>query len=321
MTASVLSPSLIEDPELAIREKPRAMPDESDKPGRPILVTGGTSHTGERVVARLLARGEQVRILTRDPDKPYRLGMNLDAVGICRGDLTAPWTLWEALEGCRALVNVAHIRFGETCVRACNALGVSRLVVMSSTRILTRWPCETSRAVARGESAVATSDLDWTTLRASMIYGGPRDNNVTRLVRWIQRHRWAPLVAGGRGLIQPVFVDDLADLIVRVLDEPSAIRRRFTVAGPEPISYRMLMQLLARELNRPVRFVSVPGGAAVAGAWILERFAPGLRIRMEQVRRLLEDKVSDIGETKAALDFSPRPIEDGVRVKLAAMDR
>lgn len=280
---------------------------------------GGTSHTGERVVERLRARGDRVRILTRDPEKPARLGMNLDGVEIARGDLTAPWTLWEALDGCRALVNVAHIRHGATCARACRAIGVRRLVVMSSTRILTRWPCETSRAVARGESAVATSELDWTILRCSMIYGGLRDNNVTRLVRWVQRHSWVPLVDGGRSLIQPVYVDDLADLIVRAVDDSRTHGRRVLVAGPAPVSYRDLMSLIARGMGRPVRFVSIPGGAAIAAAWMIEHAAPRLRIKMEQVRRLLEDKDFDIGETRNLLEFVPRPIEQGVRDKLAAM--
>ncbi len=282
----------------------------------PVLVTGATSHTGERVVAQLLAQGARVRILTRDAGKLARLGMDASRLDVRQGDLTAPWTLWEALSGCRALLNIAHVRYSAVCVRACRAIGVRRLIVMSSTRRFTRWPCETSRAVNRGESAVRGSGLDWTILRSTMIYGGPRDNNITRIMRWVARHRWIPLVGGGRTLIQPVYVDDLAGLIVRALDHPAAAGHVFTVGAPEPISYRALIEEIARLMNKRIWLMNVPASVALAAGIVLEKAAPRLRIRAEQVRRLQEDKAFDIGETCRALDFHPRPVRQGLRDKM-----
>ncbi len=290
--------------------------------GGPVLVTGGTSTLGREVTERLLARGERVRLFARDPQKAAHLlsASAREGIEVLQGDLRAPWTLWEALQGCRAMVHCAHIGYGSVCARACAGVGVRRLVAVSSTRLHTRWPCETSRAVARGESAIASSGLDWTILRSTMIYGGRRDNNVERLIRWVRRHRWVPLVAGGKSLIQPVHVADLAELMVKALDEGRAVRRAFVVGGPEAVSYRELMEHVAQATGRRVRFVSVPGGLAVAAAGVIEKVAPGMRIGREQIRRLLEDKAFDIGEAREILGFRPRSLDDGLREKIAAMD-
>jgi len=271
-------------------------------------------------VARLLARGESVRIFTRDPEKPARLGLDFTGAELRRGDLTRPWELFEALEGCRALINVAHIRHTRTCVRACRAVGARRLILMSSTRRYTRWPCETSRAVLRGEAAArAASDLDWTIIRPTMIFGGARDNNITRLMRWVARHRWVPLVDGGRALIQPVFVEDLADLLVAILENPASFRAEFTVAGAAPLTYRQLWEEIARIMGRQIRFVPVPGALAERAAWLAEKLAPGLRVRAEQVRRLREDKAFDFTEARERLGFHPRAVEAGLREKWALL--
>lgn len=282
----------------------------------PLLLTGATSQTGECVVRLLLERGEKVRILTRDPEKAARMGFAPPAVEVRHGDLTAPWTLWDALEGCRALVHIAHIRYAATCVRACEMLGVRRLIATSSTRRFTRWPCETSRAVLRGEAAVTRSGLDWTILRSTMIYG-PHDRNIGRLVAWMRRHRWMPLVDGGRSLLQPIHVEDLAAMVVRVLDEERSFQRAFTLAGPVALSYRQTLELIARALDRRVRFVPVPGGLAVAMARVVERLLPRGGLQAEQVRRLIEDKSYDISDACNILGFAPRAFEQGLRDKLS----
>jgi dihydroflavonol-4-reductase len=71
------------------------------------LVTGGTGYVGGAVARALLARGEQVRVLARDPGKASAL-VALGAE-VARGDILDRASLDAALVGCDTLYHVAAI--------------------------------------------------------------------------------------------------------------------------------------------------------------------------------------------------------------------
>ena len=66
---------------------------------KPILVTGATGTVGRQVVSQLLAADAPVRALTRNPEAA---GLP-PAVEVVRGDLTAPASLEEGLDGVDAV--------------------------------------------------------------------------------------------------------------------------------------------------------------------------------------------------------------------------
>lgn len=283
-----------------------------------LFVSGGTGPTASRGVRRLLSEGYALRCLVRTRERERLLPKHSN-LEIVYGDLTKPEGWSEAVRGAEAFVNFAHIGFAESLVAACERAGVRRLISLSSTRRFTRFPESTARMVIAGEGRIEASGLDYTILRPAMIYGTPRDNNVEKIVRWAGKHRWMPLVRGGGNLIQPIHSDDVVDAVVRALTRPAETRRRaMTLAGPESISWREMIETIAREMNRRLIFIPIPFAAALGGAALLE-LAPGRPIATrDQVRRLLEDKAFDITEARAALGgWSPRSFADGVRQKLA----
>lgn len=281
-----------------------------------LFLTGATGHTGSRVARRMLADGFHLRCLVRTPDHTRHLPAD-PRLQVIAGGIARPADWQDHLRGAAAVIHMAHVGFGEHIVAACAAAGVSRVIALSSTRRFTRFPEETARRVIAGEAAFEASDLDYTILRPSMIYGGDRDNNIEKIVRWLRRRRWFPLVAGGRNRLQPIFVGDLVEAIARALASPDTTRRRaLIVAGPEPVSQRELVSAVGAALGRPPVFVPVPYAALYSAAFMLEIF-PRPLVTRAQVRRQLEDKVFDIAEARAALaPWSPRPLADGLRLKI-----
>lgn len=283
-----------------------------------LFLTGATGHTGSRVAGRLLADGWRLRCLVRTPGHVRHLPVDrrLEVIAGDIGD-SSGWA--GRLGGCDAVIHMAHIGFAGTVAAACQTAGVRRVIALSSTRRFTRYPDPTAERVIRGEAAFEQSGLDYTILRPTMIFGGDRDNNLERVAAWLRRWRFLPCVAGGRQLVQPIFVGDLVEAVVRALDRTDTTRRRaLTVAGPEPMTWRSMMEALGRAMDRPVIWVPVPYVLAFSAAAILERVMKRPPATRATVRRLLEDKAFDIGEASEALGgWTPRPFDEALALKRA----
>ncbi len=281
-----------------------------------IFLTGATGHTGSYLARRLLAEGRTLRCLVHTAEHARHLPAD-ERLRVVPGDIEQPEPWQGELAGAAALVHMAHVGFAPMAIAACRAAGVRRLVSLSSTRRFTKFPEETARLVIAGEAALEASGLDFTILRPSMIFGGPRDNNLEKVVRWLGRHRWMPLVAGGRNLVQPIFVLDLVEAIVAALTRPGSIGRALTLAGPEALTQRELIEQIARAMGRPLHWVPVPMAAALTAGWLLEQLQHRPLATRDQFRRMLEDKTFDISEAKTVLAWTPRPFQEAIQLKLA----
>ncbi len=278
-----------------------------------IFLTGATGHTGSRLARRLIESGCRIRCLVHTP---AHAGFLPPSAEIVHGDARDSAALAGAMEGADACLHWAHIRYAESVAEACRRAGVRRFICMSSTRRFTRFACESSRQVIEGEAAVERSGLDWTILRCSMIYGGERDNNLERLVRYFQRTPFFPLAHGGRQLVQPVFVWDVVAAALAALSRPLSIGKAYTLAGPAALPYRVLVEEAARAAGRKkIVLVPAPHALLYAAAWILEKTMAKPPATTEQIRRFLEDKVFSIDDAVRDLDFRPVSFAEGMRRK------
>ena len=282
-----------------------------------ILVTGGTGHTGRRLVRTLADRGEVVRVLTRGPERVAAGPVGAGRVEAVAGDLTDSGSVAPAFAGCDAVVAMTHIRMAPQVIAGCRAAGVRRALFMSSTRRFTRFPEETARQVIAGEDAVRASGLDWTIIRPSMIYGSDADNNLVHLQRALERWPLHPLPAGGRMLWQPVFTWHVVAALVAALDRPVAVGRDYTIAGPEPVAYRDMVRTMLRHMGRrrllvPVLLWFLRGMSSLLGAVMRRPPLTG-----DQIDRLHEDKVFDISDARRDLGFDPVSFDAGIARKIA----
>ncbi len=280
-----------------------------------VHVTGGSGFLGSYVVPRLLSEGHQVSVLCRSVHAATIVNrMGAQAVW---GDLEDPASVDEAFQLSRAavLVNLASLGFGHgpLVVAAAQEADIGRALFVSTTAIFTNLPAASRRPRLVAESAIRDSALKWTLIRPTMIYGSPSDRNVARLLRFLRRSPIVPIPGDGRGLHQPVHVEDLARAITIAIERPQSVEKVYNVAGPEPLSLRRLVELAAAAVDRNPCIVPVPILAAVAAVHLYESLSRKPGLRTEQLHRLAEDKDFDIAAARTDLDYEPRPFEEGVR--------
>lgn len=273
-----------------------------------MLVTGGSSPLGERVLP-LLDQTADVTCLARSGQAGQRIRAARPTAEVITGDLDDPkWG--RHVEGHDTIVHIAGIRLAEQFLTA--DLTGRRVVVISSASVANpdHPLCET---VMDNEQRIAEASGDAIVLRPTMIYGSPRDKNLQKLARFVDRLPVVPVVAGG-GLIQPVHCDDIAGLAARAAEGhvPSGVH---WAGGADTTRMGGLIELIADGLGKrrmPLRL----GVDAVAG--LIHRYDLGERHKvLHAIEMLTTDRDVDAVDADL-LGRDPLPLIEGVPEALRA---
>lgn len=298
----------------------------------PVAVLGATGRTGATVCRALVAAGLPVQALIRRADTAAAPAGGADASshdGAAEAGaglpavverVLAPDPAAQAAAGAaaRSLVSCAPAEATTALLAALPRPG-PHLVLIGSTRRYSRLPDPRAAAVRALEDAFLASGRPGVLLHPTMIYGAAGENNVRRIAA-LARFGVIPLPGGGRSLIQPVHVEDLARAVVAAVARRAVAAEPIVLAGPEAVTYAEFVRAVGRAAGRPVRVLAVPLAVALAVARIAA-LIPGLpRVSPAEVRRLCEEKAFDIGPAQRLLGFAPMPLEAGLALTFRRRD-
>src|SRR5688500_11820645 len=226
------------------------------------VVTGAFSYTGRAVAEELLRRGRSVRTLTRRDAPADALAARIQRAPLQFSDEEA---LRAALRGCDTLYNTYWVRFahGETTferavantrvlLRAARAADVRRFVQLSVTNASAASPLAYFRGKAEVEEAVTGSGLSHAIVRPTLVFG-PRDILVNNIAWGLRRAPAFPVAGDGRYRVQPVSVEDAATICVDAAASGDDVV--LDAAGPETLSYKELVRLVAAAVGSRARIV------------------------------------------------------------------
>jgi uncharacterized protein YbjT (DUF2867 family) len=238
------------------------------------LVTGAFSYSGSRIAELLIESGREVRTFTHHPDREHRLRGRVQAAPYRFDD---PVALARSLEGITTLFNTYWIRFERGRTTFANAVansralfdaarraGVGRIVHVSIANPSVDSPLPYYRGKALVEQALAAGDVPYSIVRPTWIFGGQREvlaNNIA----WILRHMPVFVVPGdGRYPVQPIHVDDFAEICVRAADGSTNVVG--DAAGPDKMSFEQLVRAVREAVGRrrPILHASPTAMAALS---------------------------------------------------------
>jgi len=281
-----------------------------------VFVTGATGFTGSRTIPLLLERGWEVHCLYRESSD--RSVLPQSEIHWHLGNLENQEKLTEAMQGCDTLVNIASLGFGhaENIVKSAQSAGIQRAIFISTTAIFTKLNSQSKRTRLAAEAAIQSSDLAYTILRPTMIYGSQRDRNMYRLIRLLRRFPLIPIFGKGNYLQQPVFVDDVAKAIIQCLDQPKTIGKSYNIAGKQALTYNEVIDRIATIMDRKIYKLYLPDKIVVKFLRLLEKMRIPLPIKAEQVKRLNENKDFSYDEAQIDFNFQPCSFEEGIRTEI-----
>jgi uncharacterized protein YbjT (DUF2867 family) len=303
---------------------------------RPILVTGATGYIGGRLVPRLLEAGYAVRCLARSPRKLTDRPWATDArVEILQGDLSNGEALVDALRGCGSVYYLAHSiasagadyptqdremarRFAE----AARIAGSARIICLGGLGELGAGLGEHLASRQEVERMLASSGAPVTVLRGALIIGsGSVSFEVLRYL--VER---LPVMVTPRWMstpCQPIAVRNVLAYLVGCLSVPETEGLTLDIGGPEVVTYRDLMRIMAEELGLRHRIViPVPVLAPRLSAFWIHLVTPiGHRLAAPLVEGLRNPAVCRDGEARRLMPQRLLTVREAIRLALVRVQQ
>jgi len=299
-----------------------------------ILLTGWRGATGSAIVRRLR---EQL------PDRPL---IGLSRAGT--GDGKTPPDILAAVQSERAdmddadavrdvfarrageaslLVHVAHITWTPLVLALADEFGIARAVCVHTAAVYSKYReyAEGYRKIEAEVFAHPPARTVFTVLRPTMIYGTPRDKNMHLLIERLAKSPVFPIFGDGKGELQPVHADDLAQAVVAAVLADHAVvgGKGYDISGGSVVTYREAVDIICRELGANPRRPHLPLPVALplvrAYNAVANLAGKTPRVTVEQVERLQENKSRPHTDAARDLGFAPRPFVDGVKSEIALL--
>jgi NADH dehydrogenase len=280
-----------------------------------VAITGGTGFVGRHLAWALLADRHEVVLVARGVDKrdPSILDSGAEYVAASTDDADA---LGRAFAGCEAVAHFAginreigsqtyervHIRGTSAVVDAARAAGVRKILYLSFLRARPHCGSRYHESKWAAEEIVRTSGLDYTILKAGVIYGRG-DHLLDHVSRALFTFPVFPLVGLRPTRLRPVFVGDVVRLAQAAVIDTRLSRRTIAVLGPEELGAGDAIRRIATAVGRTVPVVRAPVAFHRIVGWVFERTMTIPLVAAAQVR-ILSESVTE------PLPFADTPPED-----------
>ena len=286
--------------------------------GRLVTITGGSGFVGGHLAQALLKRGCRLRVVSRHPERAFRLRTlaDLGQIEFVRGDTTRPATIARAFDGAYGAVNLVGAFAGD--VDALQGAGAGRIATLAKAAGAQAFvhvsalgedagaASEYARSKAEGETAVRAAFPTATILRPPVLFGED-DNFVNLFAKLIARLPVLP-VFGPAAKLQPLNVDDACEAIANALADPARHGgKTYEIAGPEAISMLEINRRIATAQGRKRTFVALPDSISAAFA-TLTGWLPGAPLTSDQWALLKAGSAPSGRNGLDPLGVKPRPL-------------
>jgi len=291
-----------------------------------ILITGATGYIGRHLVARLVAQGERPRCLVRDTKRGAAI-LPADKVELVRGDTVDSATLQEAVRGIDTIVHAAFItadhkestgnHYEDTNVRgtanliqAAKDAGVKRIIEISGLGTKEDKPGSYMQGRFLAEKMLKESGVDWTIIQPSVLFGkdAPFIKGLADLIRTAPV---VPLIGGGKTLFQPIYVEDVVTVIIKVLEDPARTSgKTYTIGGPAYYSFSQVIDILLETMHKSRIKAPAPTALVGIGAAMMEAVLPRPPLTKAAMTLFSFNNTTDLRSVERDFGFTPVSFSD-----------
>ncbi|WP_137937985.1 NAD(P)H-binding protein [Chitinivorax sp. B] len=281
-----------------------------------ILLLGASGFIGRHLACHLSQAGHRVIGVSRNPDHN-----NPHVAQWHRADLNTlltPASWLPLLHDVDVAINAVgilteagdnrfdtlHAKMPSALFLACEKARVCRVIQISALGAAVDAPTEYWRSKARADEVLLSRALSGYVLRPSVVFGP--DGDSSRVMMQLATLPALMLPEGGQYTMQPVHIDDLCGLILRLLSEEPAVQRVIEVVGPRPMSMRDYIVTLRNGMGLGGQWVvAMPANLADLAARLAQHI-PGSVFNPDSLTMLRVGNIAPTGTTQSLLSREPR---------------
>lgn len=275
------------------------------------VVTGAFGYIGKYIAKALLERSRIVCTITTHPNKPNPFGPTVKAFSYSFNDRDA---LTQTLHGADTLYNTYWIRFPfdgltyeqalentNTLFRCAKEAGVKRIVHIGVTRASLDSDLPYYRGKAIQESMLRECGVPFSIVRPTLVFG--KEDILVNNIAWLIRKSPVFLIFGsGRYRVQPVFVEDLAEIAIQ--QSTSTSGSMVDAIGPETFTFQELVALIAENIGKDPKVVKVPASLGIFSGRILGVFLRDVLLTRNELKGLMDEMLTSDQAPNGTTSFS-----------------
>jgi len=294
-----------------------------------ILVLGGSGFLGRYLVPRLDAAGYRITVPTRNRERARHLIL-LPKTDVVETNIHDDGDLDRLMSDSDIVVNLVgilhgrlggvnepygpdfgrvHVRLMERLLAPARRHRVTRLIQVSALGVTDNDPATLPsrylRSKAAAEKLLRESGINWVIFRPSVMFG-PGDSFLSLFAR-LQSVLPVVAVPKADAKFQPVYVSDVADAILKGVDDPAMVGRTFELAGPDVYTLRELIHLAGRYSGHERRVFDLPLALGHVQALFMEKMLGRTLISRDNLMSMKVDNVAS-GPIDPELGIVPTPV-------------
>jgi NADH dehydrogenase len=278
-------------------------------------------YIGRHLVARLVAQGERPRCLVRDISRAKRI-LPADKVELVEGATTSPASLGAAVQGVDTIIHAAfltadrkqstgneyektNVQGTASLIKVAKKAGVKRIIEIGGLGTKPDKPGSYMQGRYLAEKMLKESGLDWTIIQPSVLFG-KNAPFIKGLVDLIRTSPVVPLIGGGKTMFQPIYVEDVVTVLIKVLQDPTGTTNRtYTIGGPVYYSFTQIIDVLLKTMHKQRIKVPAPTTLVGVGAAVMEAILPKPPITRAAMTLFSFDNITDLKSVQRDFGFTP----------------
>jgi uncharacterized protein YbjT (DUF2867 family) len=248
---------------------------------RIISIFGGSGFIGSELVSELAKNEFEIRLFTRNKIKANHLKIIPRLKFI---QLTDDLNIKEKLSGSDIiidLVGILHEKKGisfedihsirlKKIARIARELGVKRFIHIGALGASMKAPSKYLQSKAKAEEhiKIECSNLAWTIYKPSIVFG-ENDKFINLFHNLIS---FLPVIAviSPYAKFQPIWVNDLVEIIITSIDDKKTYQQTYNLAGPNRYSFIDIIKLINHHINKRTFIIPLSKKISYLLVWFME---------------------------------------------------
>ena len=287
-----------------------------------VTVFGGTGFLGRHLIKHLCNQECIIKVPTRNPAKGYFLQPlgDVGQINLIKFDLSDNRKLENLIEDSDIIINLIgilfekkrndfinlHYNFVKRLVDNIN-LNKKNFIQISALGVNRYKNSLYSRSKFNAEEYIQKNSKKFSIIRPGLIFG-PEDNFFCKFAKMSLFSPFLPLIMGGETKFQPVYVEDVCKGIMKILKK-NITNQIFEFGGPDIFTFKELLQILLKTINRKKLLIYIPKIVAIIMAKFFQ-VLPNPLLTEDQIK-LLENNniILNTDYTFKYLDINPVSLE------------